>query len=198
MIRKEEMAIEVLKVNIQGSMELLTEYHYSFISPFINTFLILGSMYLVLFLNKKRTNMIGMFFLLALGISWLGITVGIFAGNSREPAVNTIISSALTLIGGLLVFLFDKKSKDKSPDTSIPQNSFIPLIICLLLLPINMLYGAVIGSHCRANAEHNELQIKLQLEQDQKYNDMLMRVDEDSIKVFLEIYRDSILNSYKR
>lgn len=61
--------------------------------------------------------------LLLFGVALLGVTAGFTGGMSRDGAVGTIIPAALTLIGGLAVYLFGADTT-KGSAVSLTAGSF--------------------------------------------------------------------------
>lgn len=58
--------------------------------------------------GKKEINLLNSF-LIALGFSFLGLTIGIILGLSKSPLGEVIISTIFTLIGGVSIYLFAGK-----------------------------------------------------------------------------------------
>lgn len=103
--------------------------------------------------NKDNT-------LLALGVITLGISVGLIMGNNRNPISDTVVSSILSIIGGLLAYLFYKNEKTDNGETPISQRSFnanrLTVILFLILFPLALLYGANSGALLRIKNEVDE------------------------------------------
>jgi hypothetical protein len=73
----------------------------------------------------------------------LGVVTGQIAGYSREPVIGAFLPGLLTLIGGLLTYIFAKDSLE----------AWRPLLpFCLIGLTVGGLLGLTVGSTMRAKA----------------------------------------------
>jgi hypothetical protein len=169
-----------------------------FVAPFL---IILGvllgvltAVFLIAGLMGKKPVASHLLFLFstAVGFSFLGLTVGIFVGNSRESAVNTTISASMTFLGGMIVYLFTKKDSSTVNFSLKLNNSFIIAIICLITFPVSLLYGAIQGGINRRATEEYDKSVEINNQMLLKNNEYSLQATEDSIKTFLEIYRDTV------
>lgn len=74
--------------------------------------LALGLAFLVAMLagnNRQRRGQIKELFFVLASFSMLGIVTGYSAGLSRESVLGTVLPAVLSLIGGLAIFLIEKK-----------------------------------------------------------------------------------------
>jgi hypothetical protein len=67
-------------------------------------------------------------FLVVLAFSMLGIVTGYLTGFSREPAIGAVMPAALSIMGGLLVFLVGKNQESRSI-VSISMFSFTFMLL---------------------------------------------------------------------
>jgi peptidoglycan/LPS O-acetylase OafA/YrhL len=74
----------------------------------------------------------------------LGGVLGFATGNSRQPAVGTVLSALLTFLAALLTYLFSKEN-GKHWQPVIPY--------CILVLMVNSFFGLFVGSTMRAHTE---------------------------------------------
>lgn len=169
-----------------------------FVAPFL---IVLGALFgalsatVLIARSMGRKPPIGQLLFLfstTVGFSFLGLTVGIFVGNSREPAVNTTISASLTFLGGMVVYLFTKKDPDTANFSLKLNNSFIVSVICLITFPVTLLYGAIQGGINRRAAEEYDKSVEMNNQMLLKNNEYSLKATEDSIRVFLEIYKDTL------
>lgn len=174
---------------------------HSFLTPFFLSFAILCISFefifiiiLLIYKNNTLNNFIFLLFLLSWGFNCLGLTIGILVGNSRESAVNTTISASLTFIGILVGYTFSKDQPSLIISNQIKINVYFSLII-LIIFPISMLYGIHLGALNRVVVENIILNDKTDTELKLKLYDSQLKIEEDSVKTFLEIYKDSIKNT---
>lgn len=176
----------------------MMDFFHPYVVPFILSLIIFAICFLLLLLlfrNKpvEIKNGLIFLFLIAYGFNCLGLTIGIFVGNSREPAVSTCISASLTLLGLVVVYIF---TKDKNPTINMSlniNNALLVSLITLIIFPTTMLYGAYVGSSNRIQVETIELSNKTTIDLETKRYDYLLKATDDSIKTFLEIYKDSVI-----
>lgn len=104
-----------------------------------------------------------MYFLLY-GISVLGLTIGLIAGNSRGNIAGVIVSSVLTLIGGVIAFSFIKSYNNSNNEVVIEQPKIENLILVSLLafsISLSTIYGLHIGSKLRVVNERVDMKNQL-------------------------------------
>jgi hypothetical protein len=77
----------------------------------------------------------------------LGVTTGMSAGNSREPVVGALLPAMLTLVSGLLTYLFSKESLAN-------WRQLIPYSI--IVLAVGSLVGLSLGSTLRKRLEEDD------------------------------------------
>jgi hypothetical protein len=171
---------------------------FYFFQPYLIVLAILTGMLVLVFAasrfatQKPALSHLLFLFATAVGFAFLGLTVGIFVGNSRESAVNTTISAAMTFMGAMVVYLFTKKDSSTVNFSLKLSNSFFVAIICLISFPINLLYGALIGGANRRDSEVYDKSIEFDYQTKLKANEYALKATEDSIQAFLGIYKDTV------
>lgn len=109
-------------------------------------------------------------FPILLAFGFLGGVSGLSAGLSREPVIGTVIPAMLTLVSGVLGYLF---SKEHLKDWRV----VIPF--CIFILTLNTCIGLFLGSQMRGKSEEYEKQ----------YNEWLLHYE----KVDLELEKQQEL-----
>jgi len=169
----------------------------NFVRIFIFYGLLLILSFLVLWILKKRNYFYSLFyfFIIALGFSFLALTIGILAGNSREPAINTTITAFLSFLGIFITYLF---TKNKSNQEVIIDRSNIIALIILLVFPLCLLTGALVGAENRSNIEEKEKEGQFNTLNLEKQFEYQLKNYEDSIKMELELYKDTVIDNNTR
>lgn len=93
-----------------------------------------------------------------LAFGFIGGVAGYSAGVSRVPVVGTVIPAMLTLVGGVLGYLFGKDN--------IKEWRFV-IPFCIVILTFNTFTGLFIGSQMRGKFEEYERQ----------YNEWLLKYE---------------------
>jgi hypothetical protein len=165
----------------------------SFLICYLAIFFCILLIYSVLFLILKKTYRLslGIYMFIALGFGILGLTIGLMVGSSREPAVNTIISSLLTFLGVFATFILSKKTiKNKSENLEKNINEDISLfssLISLIVMPLCLFYGVYVGSIQRQPIEDYEKQLDFYYIVKTKKFDYDCNVARDSIQHYLKM-----------
>lgn len=177
-----------------------THFH-EFVRPYVLVLIILLALFIIasilLVIFKKKLEGTPFLFVAGLGFSFLGLTIGILVGNSRESAVNTCITASLTLLGAFIAYLYTKEAATNNVQKRLLLRNNLISMISLLLFPPSLLYGTVIGSENRVDNERSDIELKTSVELQVKNYEAKLRVAEDSINAFLEIYKDSVIKSHK-
>ena len=100
--------------------------------------------------NKKNRNELRLGFL---AFAMLGMTTGFLSGNSREPVMEAVIPSILSLIGGLLAFMVVNKSKDNDSKKEISTDSMVTSFIGVFIFTLTLLLGSSWGAIAREDWE---------------------------------------------
>jgi len=127
--------------------------------PYIKYYCFVSLIYIIIYalislLKGKFTfsNLHKAMYFLLYGISILGLTIGLIAGNSRGNIAGVIVSSVLTLIGGVIAFSFIKSYSNNNNEIVIEQPKIENLILVSLLafsISLSTIYGLHIGSKLR-------------------------------------------------
>jgi hypothetical protein len=145
-------------------MKVITLPFWNFLSfPYISYFFVAYSVFIILlalfYLLNGRKKISRNSIFLSFGIITLGLSIGLIMGNNRNPISDTIMSSILSLLGGVITFLFIKK-EDRAKDENdlkteelISEKNRSVISSFLILFPLALLYGAHSGSVLRT---HNE------------------------------------------
>lgn len=153
---------------------------------YLNTFVAILVLQIVLAIIGKlrgKKILIDNFLAIAVAFSYLGLTMGILVGNSREPAVNALIPAILSFFGAITIYIFFN-AKYNNPDNRKIAG------LCLILISVTVIVGADIGDTYRMNAEQSQ--------KDEDYNRQLileqyktqLRIDEMKAKNFYNVDSD--------
>jgi hypothetical protein len=101
------------------------------------------SLVLILVTTKtERRKLFRASLLLLVTMSVLGAIIGYLTGISRAPAVGSVLPAALTLIGGLLIYMFGKESQGGRQQVAA---------VSTFALVIGLLTGTLLGADIRAD-----------------------------------------------
>lgn len=103
-------------------------------------------------------------FPIILAFGFIGGVAGLSAGLSREPVIGTVIPAMLTLVSGVLGYLFGKEHLKE-------WRLVIPF--CIFILTANTCVGLFIGSQMRGKSE----------EYDKQYNEWLLHYEKVDLEV---------------
>lgn len=116
----------------------------------------------------------------------VGASMGLLLGASREPAVNAFLPAILTLLGGMIVYVFPKKeariSLLASGEKETPDPQFVRsfVMVAISALMISTVTGANFGASVRQASEefdreyerwklhYEKVEMPLELQQVQK------------------------------
>lgn len=84
-----------------------------------------------------------------LAFSCLGVVTGFASGNSREAVLGAVLPALLTLVSGLIGYLFSKDGLS-AMRPAIPH--------CILVLCVGALLGLALGSNLRGKFDQNARQ----------------------------------------
>lgn len=134
---------------IQGLFEYSNDY-FQYLS-YVIIFSIIIIIYIVyrifLKINKRRISRLdSIAFLLILCMSLLGYTIGYISGNSRNPIMDIVITSVLTLFSSILTLFI---SKGLWIRTKI-------IVIAFAFMIITLIYGINCGSQNRVKVDNAE------------------------------------------
>lgn len=117
------------------------------------------------FFSKKETTTANLLniFLIALGFSFLGLTIGIILGLSQSPLGQVIISTIFTLIGGVSVYLFAGKENHVFQKENQRYVSMLLIGISLFLI-IGMENASIERVRAESLIKQQELNIQKELE----------------------------------
>jgi hypothetical protein len=121
----------------------------------IPLFAALISFLLSLLSGEDRSNF-GKAFIVIFSMSLLGIIAGQIMGQSREPAVGSVMPSILAMIAGLIIYLVSAKS--------FQQQHIVALIV--IGFSINLLVGSFWGAQLRFDYENHLISEKVLLQKE--------------------------------
>lgn len=120
-------------------------------------------------------------FLIVLGFTLFGFSLGLIVGLSRSPVIAALTPAFLTFIGGFLVFIFVQKN-----DLLSIQNKITSAFI-MVGISISLIYGIEIGARERQNITNVE-----------KINNHLMKMEliefEHLIRLDYENFKNDTTN----
>ncbi|MGC2074992.1 MAG: hypothetical protein WA728_02960 [Xanthobacteraceae bacterium] len=119
---------------------------YWLLYPFAINFvfsLIISVVAILFFRTQDRVivqlkSVFSLYFSSGIPISLIGFLIGFMTGLSREPAVGNVLPAVLTLIGGLIIYVFGTQSDFK-----------VLVGYCVSLLVCSLFYGLENGSFVR-------------------------------------------------
>lgn len=95
-------------------------------------------------------------FLINLGFSFMGLSIGILTGWSSSPVVGVVIPALLTFYGGMVSYSFlFKKEKSSQLNSIVLSGSLISISFFLII-------GTDYGTSIRVKAERNNTIIEMQ------------------------------------
>jgi hypothetical protein len=101
------------------------------------------SLVLIMVTTKtERRKLFRASLLLLVTMSVLGAIIGYLTGISRAPAVGNVLPAALTLVGGLLLYMFGKESQGGRQQVAA---------VSTFALVIGLLTGTLLGAEIRAD-----------------------------------------------
>jgi hypothetical protein len=120
--------------------------------PFPVHYVFLAVLWVVVWLGGRllRRRISGDHLVAAVGFSFLGLTIGMLSGASRNPVVDATIGALLSVYGGLVAYLFSKTN-----DARRRQASF-----ALIIVALTVGYGSYIGSRYRSRGESQEADLR--------------------------------------
>lgn len=104
---------------------------------------------------KSKIELIKGSYSIVISFTALGAMLGVFIGASREPVVGAALPALITLISGLMVYLFSKKEMTKWRGT-------IPIAIAALVMAASA--GGFYGGAARNITEQNEANLSYERE----------------------------------
>ena len=138
-------------------------FSFPYIYYYFVAYLIFILLLLIYIVFNRRRNISKNSIALSFGIITLGLSIGLIMGNNRNPISDTIMSSILSLLGGLIAFLFIKKEdREKNGKSEIKTEEIIfernwsVVLLFFFLFPLALLYGAHSGSVLRLQNEQIE------------------------------------------
>jgi len=138
---------------------------------------------------RKKKYLIAIYLLITTGFGILGLTIGLLVGASREPAVNTVITSLLTFLGAFTTYILSKSTKAPSdtPQKNFKDVSFLSSLICLIVLPLALFYGVYVSSDKRGALEDYDKDLEYYNTSRLKKFEYDLNVARDSIQHYLNI-----------
>jgi len=141
-------------------MPITEIFNFPYLKYFLWAYLVFTLLYLLVYFLRKKGKIEWINLLLGIGIITLGITTGIIMSNNRSPISDTIMASILSLLGGMLTFMFFKKEdleegKEKKIQAFMKKNK-LTVLFFLIFFPLSLLYGAHTGSRYRILNEEEE------------------------------------------
>ncbi len=117
-------------------------------------------------------------FLINLGFSFMGLSIGILTGWSSSPVVGVVIPALLTFYGGMVSYSFlFKKEKSSQLNSIVLSGSLISISFFLII-------GTDYGTSIRVKAERNNTIIEMQ--------------DKMKYETFKHNLKSSIVNDVKK
>lgn len=95
---------------------------------------------------KLKFNGVNYIGFIAAGFGFLGLTIGILTGGSRQPVVQVLIPVIPTIFGGLVTYVFYNKEYNN------PMNQKAA-IASLLFISFGLITGAEVSAHYRMKTE---------------------------------------------
>ena len=180
---------------------MIEVFNFPYYKYYLFIFLLLGLLSLgVKLVNNRylKIELINFLILAILGFCNLGLTIGLLVGNSRESVMNVVISSILTLIGVMSVYLFTGKTKDDTKVTGNDKFKYVLISSILIFFPLSLMYGVHIGSTLRIENIQYEKEIEVWFQQE--LNNIQKNSDKDleRYKKQLEIEKEKEIIDYKK
>jgi hypothetical protein len=117
---------------------------YPFLQPFLALLVIWALCSLVVkAANPKATGLLAPS-LIVLGYGFLGMSIGIVAGNSRSDVVSGVLTGVFALYAGLVVYMYGKEAKDSQK---------LLAGLALVVVPFTLAYGFHTGATYRLEGE---------------------------------------------
>ncbi|GAA0782147.1 hypothetical protein E1180_21830 [Roseibium denhamense] len=104
---------------------------------------------LIAFVHRK---LLGQIFVVLLGLTALGATVGVLGGLSREGAVGEITAAVLGLLGGVVVWIFATDLHKKADSDSQPHSGAL-VSVCVFAFSLSLFLSYIQASQRRADPE---------------------------------------------
>lgn len=122
------------------------------------------------FLKDTESNgdfsLMNAMFVFLLSISIVGLSIGLIAGNSRNGITDIVVSSVLTIIGGLFSIMFIKQhttKDDKLIFEKINTQNIYAAAFIGISLSLSIMYGTHSGARIRIENERLESKEELEL-----------------------------------
>jgi hypothetical protein len=154
-------------------------------------------------ITRKLNIKISMFdglsdsYLLILGFSYIGMTLGLLTGLSLNPVVQAVIPSLLTFMTGLTAYIFiNKETEQNTTKYEAQQKNQKMAVTALIFVSVLLMYGLEIGSKIRAKSELESKRIEQIYTKDlERYKYELLRYEKDLELQYLKDLKKNGLDS---